>query len=390
MKVCVVAEFYPRVADPVLGVWAHRQAVAARDAGAEVHVVVLHRPIPPSARLKDRAAWRTALGEPRRRRLDGLPITTVRYLSPNRSTHYGRWGTYAAPQLALTLHALRRRFAFDLVHAHNAVPTADAVLKARIRAPLVVSVHGGDVLFTARQHPEWTAVVEDAYRRADLVLANSEGTERLVRAHGARRARVVHLGTDVPARTRPASDPPTIATVSHLIARKRHADVLRALWVLRERHPRVRYLVVGDGPERSNLERLARDLGLAERVEFTGQLDHRAALERTRDATVFAMPSVDEAFGVAYVEAMAAGVPALGALGEPGPAEIAHAGDGIVLAPPGDPERLAGELDRLLSDRGLRARLGASARATVERSFTWDACGAATVRAYEDVLAGRP
>ncbi|MBA2349563.1 MAG: hypothetical protein H0V81_14850, partial [Solirubrobacterales bacterium] len=47
MRVCVVAEFYPRAHDPVLGIWAHRQALAARDAGADVRVVVLHRPIPP-------------------------------------------------------------------------------------------------------------------------------------------------------------------------------------------------------------------------------------------------------------------------------------------------------------------------------------------------------
>ena len=53
MRVAVVAEFYPRAADPVLGVWAHRQAIAARDAGADVRVLVLHRPLPPLAALRD-------------------------------------------------------------------------------------------------------------------------------------------------------------------------------------------------------------------------------------------------------------------------------------------------------------------------------------------------
>ena len=54
MKVAIVSEFYPRAHDPVLGVWAHRQALAARDAGADVRVLVLHRPVPPRAtRLRD-------------------------------------------------------------------------------------------------------------------------------------------------------------------------------------------------------------------------------------------------------------------------------------------------------------------------------------------------
>jgi teichuronic acid biosynthesis glycosyltransferase TuaC len=51
VKVAVVAEFYPRRGDPVLGVWAHRQALAARDAGVDVHVLVLHRLVPPRAAL---------------------------------------------------------------------------------------------------------------------------------------------------------------------------------------------------------------------------------------------------------------------------------------------------------------------------------------------------
>jgi glycosyltransferase involved in cell wall biosynthesis len=384
VRVCVVAEFYPRVADPAWGIWAHRQALAARDAGADVEVVVLHRPIPPSGALRDRAAWRRARAEPRERELDGLRIHTVRYLSPPRPGHYGRWGRWAAPALAL---ALRRLGRFDLVHAHNAVPAADAVLRTRRRTPLVVSVHGGDVLFTAHQRPDWDAAVRGAYARAALVLANSAGIERLAREHGARHARVVHLGTDLPARTLPPPRVPTLVTVAQLIARKRQADVLRAMWLLRDRHPTLRYEIVGAGPERGALEALAARLGLADRVVLHGALPHEAAVERARRATLFVLPSVDEAFGVAYIEAMAGGIPVLGALGEPGPAEIAHAGDGIVLVPPGDIEALAGELDRLLGQDALRLRLGAAARDTVAAGFTWEACGRATVRAYEDALA---
>jgi glycosyltransferase involved in cell wall biosynthesis len=98
------------------------------------------------------------------------------------------------------------------------------------------------------------------------------------------------------------------------------------------------------------------------------------------------LPSVDEAFGVAYVEAMAAGVPAIGARGEPGPEEIAAAGGGIRLVAPGDPEALAEELRALLADPRWRIELGREARATVEASFTWPRCGEATVAAYEEAL----
>jgi glycosyltransferase involved in cell wall biosynthesis len=175
-------------------------------------------------------------------------------------------------------------------------------------------------------------------------------------------------------------------SLGHLVARKRHADVLRALWLLRDRRPALRYVVIGDGPERASLEALAADLGLDGAVEFTGQLRHEDALGRLGEGHVFVLPSTDEAFGVAYVEAMAAGLPAIGALGEPGPEEISGAGDGMVLVPPGDPEQLADAIGDLLSDPRRRAALGRLARATVERAFSWPACGAATVAAYEEAL----
>ena len=384
MRVAVVSEYYPRAADPVLGVWAHRQALAARDAGAEVEVLVLHRPIPPLAALKAgpiaaaRAAVR-AVAQPRRAVLDGLRVTYVPFVSPPRPSSYGSWGAWAAPPLRLALRALRRRFAYDLVHAHNAVPAGEAARRSAPGTPLVVSVHGSDVFHTAPRFPgAGEAAVRAAFGAARLVLANSAGTEERARALGARATRVVRLGTDLPPAGGPREARPTIVTTGHLVARKRHADVVRALADL----PGVRYLVIGDGPEREPLLRLAADLGLADRVEVAGQLPHAEALARTRRAHAFVMPSVDEAFGVAYVEAMAGGLPAIGIGGEPGPEEIAGAGDGLLLAPREDPAALATAIRRALDDDAL----GASARATAERCFSWEACGRATVAAYEEAL----
>jgi teichuronic acid biosynthesis glycosyltransferase TuaC len=391
MRVAVVAEFYPRRADPVLGVWAHRQAIAARDAGADVRVLVLHRPLPPLRALRagPGAAARAAadaLRQPHHATLDGIEIDYVAFLAPPRPRSYGSWGRWAAPSLALALRALRRGFPYDLVHAHNAVPAGEAVRRAGIDRPLVVSVHGGDVFHTEPGSAAGAQAVRAALGRARLVLANSAGIERRCRVLGAPDTRVVRLGTDVPAaRAEPYRDP-TVVTTGHLIARKRHADVLRAIAALPQ-HPRLRHLIVGDGPDRATLAALAAELGIADRVEFTGQLDPAEALERTRRAWLLAMPSTDEAFGVAYVEAMAGGLPAIAAEGEPGPAEILSAGRGLALVAPGDIAALAAEIDRLVSDPETLRAEGERARATVQAAFTWERCGAATVAAYEDALA---
>ena len=375
MKVAVVAEFYPRAEDPVLGMWAHRQAVAARDAGADVRVIVLHRVVPAEAEL--RAGPRDALRslrakatQPRRAVLDGIQITYAPFVSPPRGRSYGTWGRWAAPALRRALAAAP----FDLVHAHNAVPAGDAVRRAGLTQPLVVSVHGGDVFYTSHRWP----TVPPVFAAARLVLANSAGIADGVRGLGAADVRVVHLGTDLPAETG-GGDGQTIVTLAHLVERKGHADVLRAL----ARLPDVRYEVIGDGPERARLETLARELGVAGRVRFHGQLEHTRALEAMRRGDVFVMPSWDEAFGVAYVEAMAAGLPAIACSGEPGPADIAGLGSGMSLVPPRDSAALADAISGALAHR---AELGEQARETVRAHFTWEQTGRATVAAYEDAL----
>ncbi len=381
MRVAVVAEFYPRAYDRVLGVWAHRQALATRAAGAEVTVFVLHRLVPGAAAVNRRELGRL-LRQPRSVELDGLPVHYVRYVSPPRGRTYARWGAWAAPALR---RALRTHGSFDLIHAHNAVPTADAVIRSRTRRPLIVSVHGGDVLWTAENRvPGGREAVARTLAAAELVLANSAGVEALARHHGARRTEVVHLGADL-FDPPPRSPLPLLATVGHLVARKRHADVIQALPRLADD---VRYLVIGAGPEREPLEALARAHGVAHRVEFAGQLDPLAARRRAAEAWLFVMPSTEEAFGVAYIEAMAARVPAIGIEGEPGPAEIAACGGGIELVPAHDPPALAATIQALLSDPERLRALSTAARATVAAHFTWRRCGEQTLAAYGEVLGG--
>ncbi len=116
---------------------------------------------------------------------------------------------------------------------------------------------------TAAAPPARTAV-RAGLGAARLVLANSQGIAELSRAHGAGETRVVHLGADLPRPPqRPAAGtaPPSLVTVAHLVARKRHADVLRALAVLGQRHPTLRYVDRRRRPRATALEGLAARLG---------------------------------------------------------------------------------------------------------------------------------
>lgn len=412
MRVAVVAEWYPSPADPVLGIWAHRQAQAAIAAGAEVRVLALRRPLPPLSaaraalslppRLEPLATWAGGVRSSLRPwTLDGVEIEPVAWAAPPRPLSYGVWGRWMAPPLARALDALHERWPFDVLHAHCITPPGYAAarwLQSRRGAPgrpaLVVSAHGPDMIHVWRRSRWARRDAVTALRGADLVAANSTWAANRCEqiAGGPLPARVLHLGAELPPPREAAGGanrPPTVVTVAHLVERKRHALVLRALARL-PRELAWAYEVIGDGPCRAPLEALAAELGIADRVRFRGQLDHDDALVALRDCDLFAMPGVEEPFGVAFVEAMAAGLPAIGTASEGGPEDIAAAGPGLELVPR-DPEAaveaLAGLLATLLGDRAETARRGAAARATVERNFTWERCGEATVARYAEATA---
>lgn len=410
MRVAVLAEWYPSPTDPVLGVWAHRQAQAAQAAGAEVRVLAMRRPIPPLATaraalppdpdLAPLRAWaRGVRATLRPLELDGVAVEPVPWVAPPRPLSYGAWGHWMAPPAARRLSALHARWPFDVLHAHSIVPPGYAAARwlrrraAPGRPALVVSAHGPDMIHVHRRSRIARAASRTALRAADVVAANSSWAAHRCEQIAAAPlpVRVLHLGAELPdlahVRKRPV---PTVVTVAHLVERKRHALVLRALAQL---PPTVaaEYVVIGDGPCRPALERLAAELGIAARVHFLGQLDHPRALAELARCHVFAMPGVEEPFGVAFVEAMAAGLPAIGTRGEGGPEDIAAAGEGMVLVGDGrgavDVGELAATLRDLLADPAVAARVGAGARATVERAFTWRRCGAATLELYREAVA---
>jgi teichuronic acid biosynthesis glycosyltransferase TuaC len=401
MRVCVVAEYYPRRRDPVLGVWAHRQAVAARDAGADVRVLALERPLP-GARAVGEATHgrpralvrelRAAADQPRRDVLDGIEVEYVRFVSPPRERAYGGWHRWARRPLGRALDREHRQGPIDLVHAHYAMPAGAAARPwaAAHNLPLVVSVHGGDLLAPTLTAPAARATIGEVLRGSARVMCNSRGVLELAAslAGTGERMRVVYPpGAPPPSPLPPKRQLPTVATLAHVVARKRHADVLEALALLTERMPELRWLLIGDGPELAGLRQRALELGVSDRVEWAGSLGPDAAMAELARCHLMAMPSVDEAFGVAYVEALACGVPAIGCSGEAGPEEIAALGEGMLLVPPLDPPALAEAMAEALSEPDSLDKLAAAARRTAEARFGMEACGLATVEVYREAMA---
>jgi glycosyltransferase involved in cell wall biosynthesis len=164
------------------------------------------------------------------------------------------------------------------------------------------------------------------------------------------------------------------------LSREKGMDVLvRALALL---PVGTRAVVVGDGPERASLERLAAELGVTDRLELPGWEDDARARLATFD--VLALPSRFEAFPLAILEAMLAGVPVV-ATDVGSVVEAVADGETGLLVPPDDPEALAATLERLLADGELRARFGRSARVRAELQFTASVQARSFEALYEEI-----
>jgi len=154
-----------------------------------------------------------------------------------------------------------------------------------------------------------------------------------------------------------------LITICRLVDNKGIDIVLRALKILDQQGIRCRYVVAGDGVERSRLEMLVDALGIRDRVQFTGLIADETKWSLLHDADVFVMPSrvnlqhQHEGFGLAFIEAAAFGVPGVGSTGGGIPEAVIHGETGL-LVPEESPEKLAEALQFLYDNPEKRKQMG--------------------------------
>lgn len=174
------------------------------------------------------------------------------------------------------------------------------------------------------------------------------------------------------------TDRPLIVCVSRLVPRKGQDTLIRTLPLVLRAVPDAALLLVGGGPHRSTLERLARESGVSEQVVFTGSVPWEELPAHYAAGDVFAMPcrtrnrGLDvEGLGIVYLEASAVGLPVIAGDSGGAPDAVVEGETGYVV-PGQDLSVLADRLITLLNDRALAAKLGAAGRAWVEAEWGWD------------------
>lgn len=171
-----------------------------------------------------------------------------------------------------------------------------------------------------------------------------------------------------------------------MIPRKGHRFLLRALPALAKAHPRLRVLFFGQGPLQAELDAEIAVMGLADLVRLVGFRDDLHQLLPCLDLLVH--PATMEGLGVSLLQAASAGVPILASRAG-GIPEAVREGVNGVLVPPGDVPALGAALGQLLTNEGLRRRLGEGGRELMQSEFSIDAMVAGNLAVYHALLGGR-
>jgi glycosyltransferase involved in cell wall biosynthesis len=265
----------------------------------------------------------------------------------------------------------------DVIHANEShALTAAWLARAHRRTTLVAARR---LAYPIQRNPISLA----RYRAAHRIFAISDFVARSVVASGlpAERVVVVREGIEIPPLLAAAKrlvarqiwnfadDEIVLGCVGYLLPEKGQDLLVRALATICAATPRVRLLLAGDGPLRVQLESLATQLKIRDRIVFAGFVERIANVYAALD--VFVFPSLAEPSGTSLLAAMAAGLP-IAAVARGGVPEYVDDNVNGLLIPEPEPQAIAFAAQRLIADAGLRERLGARARADIAERYSVD------------------
>lgn len=313
---------------------------------------------------------------------------------------------YPPYELVLTskLVDVAKHEGLDVFHVHYAIPHASAACMAQrilasqgIRIPVVTTLHGTDITLVGRDS-SFEPVISYAIEASDAVTAVSESLRKDTYEHFNVHAPIEVIPNFVEVeRYRNEADEELrkcyapngeriLLHTSNFRRVKRVRDIVRVFSKVREEMP-TKLLLIGDGPERHNIEDMCREMGACDDILFLGKLRNTEEILPLGD--LFLLTSETESFGLAALEAMASGVPVISS-DAGGISEVNEHGVTGYLSAVGDVEDMAGNAIRLLQNPELHQRFKKAARKRAEEEFDLSRIMPRYEELYQRVLEGAP
>lgn len=392
MKVLVVSHMYPSTFNNMAGIFVHKQVKALIDKGCEVKVV---SPVPyaPTFLGKIKPKWREYGKIPVHDNLEGVDVYYPRYIDFPKSLFMGYSGHFMYQGMKKVIDDIYKSWQFDIIHSHVALPDgfASTILNKTYGVPLVLTIHGQDLQVTVNKGSLCKKNVYRAMRDADRVVVVSSKLKGMIEDKGLMEASaIIHNGVELceeheTSLNQNLDKKIRILSVSNLYKFKGIDLNLHAVSRIIKKYPNIEYKIIGDGPDKARLVELTDSLGLKGYVEFLGRMSHENAMCHMAKCDIFCLPSYQEGFGVAYLEAMSLGKPVIGVSGQ-GIQDAIVNGENGMLVKPQNIDDIVNALEYLLSNPEKRYEMGRRARLDIINEWTWDKNALKTLEVYKQLL----
>ncbi len=390
-SVAILTPWFPNRPGDSAGAFIADSALALSRAGWRVGVLVVRPWVPP---LCQRFAGKMVRGEIRPDLFAIDVLATARTPSLPRLLWRPLTDVISDAIIETRLEQMARQVSADVIHVHTeGFGPAPVRVARRLGLAHVVTLHGINMHPRYLHAPYQKARLRSGLSAADRIVLVGEPICEFFKDYigSDRNFAVVANGVSPPLSMtdRPifGNGPRRLVSVSNLHEGKGIDLTLRALARLNnEGLSDWTYRIIGEGQERSMLLGLTAELGLADRVKFVGPVRHAEIFDCLASAEVFVLPSYREAFGVAYLEAMAAGLVTIGVAGQ-GPSQFIRNAENGALVPPGDVDALVAVLrDILTGDRDRWRQIARAGQETVRKSYTWDHHARRLSEIYDEVI----
>ncbi|MDP4163972.1 MAG: glycosyltransferase [Bacillota bacterium] len=290
----------------------------------------------------------------------------------------------------------------DIFHAHY-VSSYGFVGALANYHPFYLSVWGRDIFQFPRQGMLNRKMAEFTLRKADVICSTSHVMAKETNLYTDKNIFVTPFGVELnkfkplagetlaQGQTSSAGETPsaplTIGTVKALSDKYGIADLIKAFSKIHSSTPKSRLLIVGDGPQRAEYERLTESLGISAVTTFTGRVPNDEVPAYINQMDIFAVPSTEdsESFGVAAVESMACGVPVV-VSNVGGLPEVVIEGKTGYVVPKENPDELAKAFLKLIENPDIRKEMGANGIRHVKEQYDWIENATGMVELYEKTL----
>lgn len=293
---------------------------------------------------------------------------------------------------AQTIAAMKLAPEHDIVHAHFTIPAMAATLSRFIhRKPIVATVRGSDI-YRIPNYPGGKLFNKIALSGCDKITVMSKDLIKSSVALGLPESKFEYIPPPINIERFTMSPweqrEPLLVYIASLIPRKGPNFLIDAFAKVVRRHPEYRLIMVGSGPMEMDLKAQTEALGISQNTQFIPRLSQVEVAELLQKATLFILPSLEEALGMVAVEALACGTPVVASrVGGIPEAVPENAGK---LVPPGDADALAEGICELLGDVPRLRELSINARRWSETAFCSHQENAARLLGIFEALVGRP